>query len=313
MNRIPTAVVISWLLLLLISCSKPCDSFCTNVAAATRHHRDLYSLNAVSTEYNEQDRFVNTAINDFISTVVSKLHDKTFESFTLKGPSAPRKKRGGGNKNKSSTNTEEIKIERQKEALRGKYKTILGRLVFLQDKKKRRKKKGGGDDSAGAELDSGSLYLQVTIKYHLATDIVQNWGIESDMIEVESGLRSIFATALGNNSRNYSAVPLSEWGATTNEKGEIDIRAGELITSDGVYELQLHGKNTKFRESKKKKNKEQRQSQLMNDPTQLSHDRTKKVPLSTSSQFFQKLGVTNSDGKPMSGMASKLRQCQKFV
>lgn len=138
---------------------------------------------------------------------------------------------------------------------------------------------------------------------------MQNWGIESDMSEVESGLRSIFATAWGNNnSRNDSAVPLSEWGATTN-----DIRAGELITSDGVYELQLHGKNAKFRESKKNKNKEQRQSQLMNDPTQLSHDRIKKVPLSTSEEFFQKLGVTNSDGKPMSGMASKLRQCQKFV
>ena len=311
--------MVPWLLLLLILCLKSCDSFCINVAAATRHHRDVCIGNAASAGYNEQDRcLVNTAIDDFISTVLASLRDKTFDSFTLKGTSAPRKKRGG-NKNKSSiNNTEEndTKIERQKEALRGKYKTILGRLVFLQDKKKRRtKKKGSGYDNAAAELDSGSLYLQVTIKYHLATDIVQNWCIELDVSEVESGLRGIFANAWGNNSsrNNDSAVPLSEWGATTNEKGEIDIRAGELITSDGVYELQLHGKNTKFRESKKKKSKEQRQSQLMNDPTQLSHDRTKKVPLSTSSQFFQKLGVTNSDGKPMSGMASKLRQCQKFV
>ncbi|KAL7450617.1 hypothetical protein ACHAWC_002502 [Mediolabrus comicus] len=306
-------IMVPWLLLLIL-CLKSCDSFCINVAVATRHHhRDLCSLNAASAGYNEQDdrSLVNTAIDDFISTVLVSLHDKTFDSFTLKA-STPRKKRGG-NKNKSSTNTEEIdtNIERQKEALRGKYKTILGRLVFLQDKKKRRtKKKGSGNDNAAAELDSGSLYLQVTIKYHLATDIVQNWGIESDVSEVESGLRGIFATAWGNND---SAVPLSEWGATTNVKGEIDIRAGELITSDGVYELHLHGKNAKFREPKKNKNKERRQSQLMIDPTQLSHDRTKKVPLSNSEEFFQKLGVTNSDGKPMSGMASKLRQCQKFV
>ena len=147
MNRIPTAVVISWLLLLLISCSKPCDSFCTNVAAATRHHRDVCSLNAVSTGHNEQE----SAIDKFISTVLSSCRDKTFVSFTLKGP------KKGGSKNKSSTN-----IERQKEALRGKVKTILGRLVFLRDKKKRRKKKGSGNDNVSAELDSGSLYLQVS-------------------------------------------------------------------------------------------------------------------------------------------------------
>ena len=313
------------LLLLFFSTTLLCASSflaATRTAVARKHHHN----------YNHQQRYITSTvvprhglcmsvsqsssqrtspiIDEFISTVLTSLHDKTFESFTLKGPPTPRKKRRSSN-NKSSTNTEEIdaKIEKEKEALRGKYKTILGRLVFLQDKKKRRKKKDGNDL---ADVESaGSLYLQVTIKYHLATDIAQNWKIGTlgdddialDVSEVKSGLKGIF----NNNSDG------SEWGETTNEDGEIDIRAGELVNTDGVYELQLHGKTASFRPSKTKNKNKEKGPQLMNDPSQLSHDRTKNVPLSTSSEFFQKLGVTNADNKPKVGMASKLRQCQKFV
>ena len=41
----------------------------------------------------------------------------------------------------------------------------------------------------------------------------------------------------------------------------------------------------------------------------------KTIPLSPSSEFFQKLGVSNADGKPVpvNGMSSKMRQCQKLV
>ena len=313
------------LLLLFFSTTLLCASSflaATRTAVARKHHHN----------YNHQQRYITSTvvprhglcmsvsqsssqrtspiIDEFISTVLTSLHDKTFESFTLKGPPTPRKKRRSSN-NKSSTNTEEIdaKIEKEKEALRGKYKTILGRLVFLQDKKKRRKKKDGNDL---ADVESaGSLYLQVTIKYHLATDIAQNWKIGTlgdddialDVSEVKSGLKGIF----NNNSDG------SEWGETTNEDGEMDIRAGELVNTDGVYELQLHGKTASFRPSKTKNKNKEKGPQLMNDPSQLSHDRTKNVPLSTSSEFFQKLGVTNADNKPKVGMASKLRQCQKFV
>lgn len=287
----------------------------TGATAAAYKHRHLLCMSTAST-YNDSQfsshtkQRTSSTIDEFISTVLTSLQDKTFESFTLKGPPAPRKKRPSGSSNKLSTNAEEIdaKIEKEKEALRGKYKNISGRLVFLQDKKKRRKKKDGND--ATIDVESGSLYLQVTIKYHLATDIAQNWKIGTlddddnnialDVSEIESGLRGIFG----------SAVPLSEWGVTTNKDGEMDLRGGELV-ADKVYELQLHGKKATFRPSKIKNKKGQ--PQLMNDPTQLSHDRTKNVPLSTSSEYFQKLGVTNADGKPKVGMASKLRQCQKFV
>ena len=296
----------------------------TTLATESGYHNNhvLYMSSATNdvTKSSRQVERISSIIDAFISTVLKSLQDKTFESFTLKGPPSPRKRR----RNKSSTNTQEIdaKINKEKEALRGKYKTILGRLVFLQDKKKRKKKKGGKDTSGS---EPGSLYLQATIKYHLATDIAQNWKIgtinhvgneiELDVSEVESGLRGIFATAWGDSSSVDSAVPLSEWGATAFENGEMDIRSGELISADGIYDLQLNGKKASFRPSKKKqkKSKEEDQSQLMNNPTQLSHDRTKNVPLSTSSEFLQKLGVTNSEYKPKVGMASKLRQCQKFV
>ena len=44
-----------------------------------------------------------------------------------------------------------------------------------------------------------------------------------------------------------------------------------------------------------------------------SHDVPKKTMNAPSSTFFQKLGVTNSDGQPRPGYSSKLRQCNKFV
>ena len=351
-SRLTTASSSSMVLLLLLffSSSKLCDSFSSTKtstvtkAALARHdgnhhllitstaaaYRQNYHVLWTSTNYGNNSKEQSPGnkqrslvIDDFIATVIKSLHDKSFESFTLKGPPAPRKNRRSNSKNNNSNNasteTEETDatIERKKEVLRGKYKTILGRLVFLQDKKRRKKK---DDQELTNELESGRFYLQVTIKYHLATDIAQNWKISddkntSDVREVESRLRGIFASVWGHNrtsnSNDGSTVPLSEWGSAMNKNGDIDIRAGALVTSDGVYELQLHGKKACF--FLKKNSNEKRKSQLINDPTQLSHDRTKNVPLSTSSEFFQKLGVTNSDGKPMSGMASKLRQCQKFV
>eukprot|EP00956_Cyclotella_meneghiniana_P032653 scaffold90540_cov21-Cyclotella_meneghiniana.AAC.1 len=109
------------------------------------------------------------AIEQFISTIQSSLEDETFISFTLKGPSVPRRRKN------SSTTADEEQLAQQKEKLRGKYKLITGRLVLLKDNKKKKKENG--------------LYLQANIKYHLATDVAQNWRIggksHSDNSEVE--------------------------------------------------------------------------------------------------------------------------------
>jgi len=238
---------------------------------------------------NNDDDYSTVIIDQFISKLQQSLDDETFESFMLKGPSVPRKKK--------KSNTTKDTLEQQKEKLRGKYRAISGRLVLLQEKKKRRKgKKNETKDT---------LYVQCTIKYHLATDVAKNWKVESkddnieQQTEVEVGLRQLFGS---------DGAPLSEWGAQNNINGEIGILSGELITSNGIYKLQLQPKQASFKLSKQKVLKKSSTQQQV-----LSHDRSKNVPLDPSSLFLQKLGVSNKDGKPVSGMSSKLRQCQKFV
>ena len=243
---------------------------------------------------NNDDDYSTVIIDQFISQIQQSLDDETFESFMLKGPSVPRNM---GTREKKKSNITKDTLDQQKEKLRGKYRAISGRLVLLQEKKKRRKGK------KNETIDT--LYVQCTIKYHLATDVAKNWRVvgKDDNIEqqneVEVGLRQLFG---------HDGAPLSEWGAQNNINGEIGILSGELITSNGIYKLQLQP-NSSFKLSKQKVSKKSStQKQQV-----LSHDRAKNVPLDPSSLFLQKLGVSNKDGKPISGMSSKLRQCQKFV
>ncbi|KAL9185812.1 hypothetical protein ACHAXT_003589 [Thalassiosira profunda] len=131
----------------------------------------------------------------------------------------------------------------------------------------------------------------------------------SERTEVEEGLRQLFSTAMGDDTDELNnGSPLSEWGAQ-NINGELGILAGELFTSTAIYMLQLQPRQKAcFKLAKKKAApKDTRQ------PDSLSHDRSKNHFLSPSAEFLQKLGVSNADGKPVNGMASKLRQCQKFV
>ncbi|KAL7546530.1 hypothetical protein ACHAWF_009942 [Thalassiosira exigua] len=248
------------------------------------------------------------AVREFISMIQTSLDDGSFESFTLKGPPAPRKRRSG----KDET------LDERREKLRGKFKTITGRLVLLQDKKKRKsrgKKEPPTNESEDADASSESLFVQATIKYHLATDVAKNWKVDrqsqSAPTEVESGLKQLFSTALGNDVGDDSGAPLSEWGVQNMDGEELGLLTGELITSKCAYKLQLKPRHkASFRSSTKKGTQKQTNGR---DLSLLRHDRAKNTPLSPSSEFFQKLGVSNADGKPMSGMASKLRQCQKFV
>ena len=277
-----------------------------------RHHRQpsnlcMPSKLCMSTKLDTDNSAVQVAIDKFISTLQTSLDNDTFLSYTLKGPSMPRKRRKKNNNNKDN-----FDLEQQKEKLRGKYMTISGRLVLLKDKKKKKSKKVSKNEN-DTNASKGTLYVQTTIKYHLATDVAKNWKVDeqsaynSDKTEVEVGLSQLFSTSMGNEVN----APLSEWGAQ-NVNGELGIVSGELITSDSIHKLQLQPSHkASFRLSKKKD--ANASSQQVNDMSALSHDRPKNVPLSPSSEFFQKLGVSNKDGKPLNGMASKLRQCQKFV
>lgn len=139
------------------------------------------------------------------------------------------------------------------------------------------------------------LLLQVTFKYHLATDIAKNWELD----QVNSGLRILLGML---DDRKTTLVPPSEWGRPPLAGSTLGIQSATLETSETVYDLDL--KRTKLRI----------QPATIAEPLMpLDHDRTKKVPLSKDQSFFQALGVTNTAGKPRPGMASKYRQCQKFV
>jgi hypothetical protein len=249
---------------------------------------------------------VQATIDNFISTVQASLQDESFVSFTLKGPTAPRQKKQKGKSNATCEDDARL-IAEQKEKLRGKYKLITGRLIRLQNKK--RKKSASNDDTTGV------VCLQATIKYHLATDVAHNWkveGITGDGSEVERGLKRLFLTAMGVHD-NDDQMLLSEWGRPRQDgsNGEMGIISGELFTTSGVHKLQLSpSSKAKFTLSKQKVAQE---NEVGSQPIISSHDKAKNVPLSPSSLFFQKLGVSNSEGKPTVGMASKLRQCQKYV
>jgi SAM-dependent methyltransferase len=239
------------------------------------------------------DKVQAAAIEEFTSTLLSSLEDGTFTAFTLKGPSAPRKK-----KNIDSTIEENNRLMQQKEKLRGKYKFITGRLVLLQNDKKK-------------AIKENNLHLQANIKFHLATDVAQNWNVANN--EVHTGLQRLFATAIGIDTKDVSTdAIISEWGRVVQPNNDLGIISGELVTTQGVYKLILQpSRKAGFFKTKQKQPCVENNRMLTK--AALAHDRPKNVPLSPSSLFFQKLGVTNADGKPVNGMSSKLRQCQKFV
>jgi len=234
--------------------------------------------------------------------------DQTFLSFTLRGPKAPRKRKS----KKSSTATPATDYDAlaaEKERLRGCVKTVHGRLIALQDKKKRSKQGRNGGESDQEER----IYLQATTKYHGATDLAQNWLVSSpasdksfDGGEVEKGLQQIFFPDI--------SVTGSEWGASPLSDPELGIRVAELVTIDGTHELSLSVKKPKLKFIKSKAPDAIAKDGQEKQPRKqiASHDRTKNVPLLPSEQFLQRLGVSDKDGKPKKGMASKLRQCQKF-
>jgi hypothetical protein len=180
-------------------------------------------------------------------------------------------------------------VDKSKENLRGKIREVQGRLIILKPKKG--KKLGNSRDE--------SIFVQTTIKYHGATDVAQNFKLQ----DVENHLKELFAGSISE-------------GVSTSEWGEVDtigspIQSAELQTVGGHWKLDLTHTSSKkkllcnFIKNKGSKSKE--------PSNPLTHDQPKNVLLSPSAPFFQKLGITDTNGKPKVARSSKLRQCQKFV
>ena len=135
-----------------------------------------------------------------VPMAMTTLDDGSFESLTLEGPSPKRRK----DKNGASNNNADADalLEQQQEKFRGKYKTISGRLVLLQEKKKAKTSRGRKNMPSNEGGDAGTLHVQATIKYHLATDLAKNWKVikhpKTEQTEVEEGLRQLFLTAMCN-------------------------------------------------------------------------------------------------------------------
>ena len=284
---------VCWIVLLFLSpISSVVFGFVPSQQTKPTHARLANHLRAAAA--NNAD-----AKNEFISKASKSVADQTFVSFTLRGPKTPRKRKG-----KKSSATDYHALAAEKERLRGCVKTVHGRLIALQDKKKRNKKGKNGKEADQEE----QIYMQATTKYHGATDLAQNWLVSSSPStdksfngdEVEKGLQQMFFPDM--------SVTGSEWGTSPLSDPDLGIRMAELVTNDGTHELNLSLKKPKLKFIKSKTRNEggKTKSQVT------SHDRTKMVPLLPSEPFLQRLGVSDKDGKPKNGMASKLRQCQKF-
>jgi hypothetical protein len=256
--------------------------------AASRRRRRGGSGGAGTGVADEADVDATTgpaaAVDCFVRAVRSSLDDGTFSSFVLRGPPSPTKKKKNRKKmDKSGASSSgaddggggDGDDDDGSELLRGRYKSVTGRLILMKDKKEgaNAKKRGGGgrrhpaksedadgdgdgdgDDGAPANGGGGSTtFVQATIKYHLATDVAKNWRVAAPRggpdDEVAAGLRRLFSAAMGEDDDDDDASStsslLSEWGSgprRASDDGDTGIRSGELVTTAGAYELRLRSR-----------------------------------------------------------------------
>lgn len=227
----------------------------------------IVSVDGFSSTVSNQSAKQQEAIERFTSELQNILDSSNakdeFISLTLNGIKAPRK-------TKKMSDEKKALVDLKKEQLRGKVREVQGRMIALKPRKGKKK--------------TSELLLQTTVKYHSATDLVQNYELKSFTLD-----------------QFFNNDVVSEWG--TSEE-TLPIQTAEIKTVHGTWKLDLKGKSS-LKYVKNKKTVENTQI--------LSHDQKKNVLLSPSALFFQKLGITDREGKPKVARKSKLRQCQKFV
>jgi hypothetical protein len=189
-------------------------------------------------------------VAEFVSKVETAIQEQTFASLTLRGV-----------KKTKSKNPEDAA------ALRGSIRHVQGRLI---------------------QVKNAHVMLQLTLKYHGATDICKNIAIS----EIVDALPQLILDPMA-----------SEWGIDAVQAKPI--QGAELKTLTNAFDLQLQNNKPKLVKRKA--------ANASSDASPAAHDREKNVPLSRKADFLQALGLSNFDGKPKPGMKSKLSQCQKFV
>jgi len=215
----------------------------------------------------------NTAIQSFLDHFQVCIASNNLHSLTLRGLSK--------------------KSAKDQPEARGSLSMLVGRPIVL----------GGNNKNATTKQ-----LLQVTFKYHSATDIAKNW----EMNDCCSNLESIL---LNKQDNGENVVPASEWDSSSDDDNYNNkpcriqqIQSASLQTLDGM-EWELQQLNSQKPKLSKRRIHNQQQ------PAPQSHDRVKHAgPIAVDAPLWQALGVTNANsGKLRPGMSSKFKQCQKFV
>lgn len=232
------------------------------------------SFNNITPTDPKRRHRVQLLVEDFVQHVQGSLNEGTFVALTLRGVKKP----------KDPNPAQSVR--------RGSIRQVRGRLIRVHDQN----------------------MLQLTYKYHLATDICKNTPIDAVTGELSRLLLLMDDDA---DTITSTAAVTSEWGAEALQSQPL--RGGDLLTNSGtLWELSLVPSSKPSLRQKTVRhhpllvnNNNNNKSVTPTGPS--SHDRVKQVPLSKEAEFLQRLGVTKPDGRPRKGMASKLRQCQKFV
>ncbi|KAL3936112.1 MAG: hypothetical protein SGBAC_008494 [Bacillariaceae sp.] len=252
----------------------------SHLSATTANTNSDASSPDSSSNNTDYDTRKEILVHQFVAHVQESIQDQTFSSLVLRG--VPKPKRKAKTKAMESSST----LGATANSLRGVIRQVQGRLI-----------------SKSKNIDNDIIMLQLTWKYHGATDICKNLNLD----EIPEALPELILEA-----------PLaSEWGAEAIATNPI--QGAELKTSTQVIDLQIAtaggGKKKKPKLSTRvsKQTKDQQRQQQQQSQVVTAHDREKQTPLNKSADFLQALGVTHANGKPKQGMKSKLRQCQKFV
>lgn len=148
----------------------------------------------VSVKGDTKEERRNQLVIDFSNAVESSVTDQSFVSLVLRGKKKRQKQKGAS---KPSLD----------DGLRGAIRQVQGRLVELPKTKE--------------------IKLQLTVKYHGATDIARNVPPE----DISDSLQSLFRS---EQSSEISVV--SEWGA---DAAANSLQGAELITTHTTLDLQL--------------------------------------------------------------------------
>jgi hypothetical protein len=268
--------------------------------------------------------------------IQESLATDTFSSLTVTGPSK---------KNVAKKDVDDT---------RGCLRLLTGRLIEAPKKKLKGKKGRNTSTAQGAtnnqqqqpeQHPSPLLLMQITLKYHGATDIVKNWELDT----VPANLETLLLLGLSVDNDKDNNDDSSVWTDAASEWGHESMRSQAPGTPLGIQKVTLETISTTFtldmgvlvlaggdgvgvgsKPPKLSRRKNTAATAEVSSSSSsaaatpattsannriLAHDRTKQVPLSNQADFLQQLGVTDSagTGKPKQGMTSKLRQCQKFV